>query len=98
MRRISFETHGVADASYTDDAFDDPSVLEKEFSADNLTHLVRLVDEIEASTDLELQLNYPELLNGASSLSMRDCITLHRKWAREAANILFNRPVPMMVR
>jgi hypothetical protein len=98
MRRISFEIHGVTDALYRYDAFDDPDVLMRTFAADNLTHLVRVVDDISGSSDLELQVSYPELLNGASVLSVADCISLHRRWADEAASILFTRPVPQSVR
>jgi len=98
MRRISFELHGVADSTYTNDAFNDPGVLDDTFAIDNLTHLVRLVAEIETASDLELQLNYPELLNGSSVMSVVDCIAMHRRWSAEAAEVLFANPVPQMVR
>jgi 7-cyano-7-deazaguanine synthase in queuosine biosynthesis len=98
MRRISFVIHGAADALYKYDAFDDPDVLLRNFAADNLTHLVRLVDDIRGSNDLELQVSYPELLNGASVLSVSNCIALYRQWADEAASVLFARPVPQSVR
>jgi 7-cyano-7-deazaguanine synthase in queuosine biosynthesis len=98
MRRISFETHGVPDADYKEDAFDDPDAIQTAFAVDNLTHLVRLVDGIRSSSDLEMQLNYPELLNGASAMSIGGCIDLYRRWADEAAAILFTRAVPLTVR
>lgn len=98
MRRISFETHGVPDASYANDIFEDRLVLEKAFALDNLTHLVRIIETIRASSDLELQLEYPELLNGAGVLTMDECIALHRRWADEAATVLLGHTNPQMLR
>jgi 7-cyano-7-deazaguanine synthase in queuosine biosynthesis len=94
MRRISFELHGVADVAYEADAFDDADVLQNEFACDNLTHLVRVVRDLGALPDLDLQLNYPELLNGGTRLSPSQTIDLHRRWAREADAILATHPVP----
>lgn len=88
MRRISFETHGVQDAVYESDALNDHSVLENEVACDNLTHLVRIIGDLGSRSDLDLQLEYPELLNGGSQLSLADTIDLHRRWANEAAAIL----------
>ena len=56
MRRISFELHSVPDVRYENDAFDDPAVLQSEFACDNLTHLVRIVQDLETRMDLDLQL------------------------------------------
>jgi len=98
MRRISFLLAGVDDAVYTTDIFSDPAALERDSAADNLVHLVRLIQEIEAGSDLELQLSYPELLNGGSALSVDDTLDLYRRWAGQAASILFQHPIPNSVR
>lgn len=94
MRRISFELHEVPDVEYDADAFDDKDVLLDEFACDNLTHLVRVVHDLDGLSDLDLQLNYPELLNGGSRLGLTDTIDLHRRWAREASAIIGSHPVP----
>ena len=62
-----------------------------------LTHLVRVIRDLDTLSDLELQLNYPELLNGGTLLNLQDTIDLHRRWAREASNVLFQYPVPKMM-
>ena len=95
MRRISFEFHGVADVTYEADVFDNGDVLQNESASDNLTHLVRVVRDLDTLPDLELQLQYPELLNGGTRLSLTHTIDLHRRWAREASAILAGHPVPV---
>ncbi len=94
MRRISFETHSVADAAYTTDAFTDPSVLEHDFGCDNLVHMVRLVTDLASMSDVEVQVEYPEVLNGGRSLALPDVLDLHRRWAAQANNVLMSYPVP----
>lgn len=94
MRRISFERHSVPDVVYADDAFEDLTVLDREFSCDNLTHLVRLVDDLTSFSDLQLQLGYPEILNGGNQISLTDTIALHRRWAVEAGDVLYAHSVP----
>lgn len=94
MRRISFELHGMPDVAYDEDAFNDVGVLHNEFACDNVTHLVRIVRDLEAKSDLNLQLEYPELLNGGSRLTLAETLDLHRRWAREASQVLGNHPVP----
>jgi hypothetical protein len=94
MRRISFELHGLPDVGYDADAFNDDTVLEAEFACDNLTHLVRIVRDLDMLSDLDLQLSYPELLNGGAQLDVRATIELHRRWAQQAITVLGNHPVP----
>lgn len=97
MRRISFELHGVADVTYELDAFEDPDTLQIEFACDNLTHLVRVIQDLTTQSDLDLQLSYPELLGGGRQLSLGDTIDLHRRWAREASAVLQSHSVPVSV-
>ena len=94
MRRVSFETHGVTDAPYTTDAFTDPLVLERDFACDNLVHMLRLVTDLVAMSDVEIQLQYPEVLNGGRSLHLAAVLDLHRRWAHQANNVLMSYPVP----
>lgn len=98
MRRISFRIHDSPDVSYVGDAFGDASILDNDFACDNLTHLIRLVEDLQDPSDLAVQLNYPELLNGGIELSVSQAIDLYRRWAAEAGSILFDAPVPGMLR
>lgn len=98
MRRISLERHGVEDVEYHKDAFNDPEILEDAFAADNLSHLVRLVDGIAGSNDLQLQLEFPELLNGGRTMDLAAAIDLHRRWADQASASLYAAPVPTGIR
>lgn len=97
MRRISFELHGVPDVTYELDAFEDPETLQIEFACDNLTHLVRVIQDLSTQSDLDLQLSYPELLGGGRELSLVDTIDLHRRWAREASAVLGRYSVPASI-
>ncbi len=97
IRRISFETHGVTDAAYTADVFEDASVLNNPAAMDNLTHLVRHVDELTRLTELDLQITFPELLNGGLSLPLADAIDLHRRWGRQAEAVLASHSVPRSI-
>lgn len=97
IRRISFEAHAVADAKYTADVFEDASVLANQAAIDNLTHLVRHVDELTRLTDLDLQISFPELLNGSTALPLAEAIDLHRRWGRQAEAVLSSHSVPRSI-
>ncbi|MBI4935940.1 MAG: 7-cyano-7-deazaguanine synthase [Actinobacteria bacterium] len=88
IRRISFEWCGTSDCVYDRDTFGDPAVLDSESASDNLTHLIRLVEDLASKSDLDLQLDYPELLNGGRSLPLGQNIALHRRWADQALGVL----------
>lgn len=92
IRRISFEWNAGSDCDYERDIFNDPSVLESEFASDNLTHLIRVLDDLANLSNLDLQLEYPELLNGGATLSLADCIDLHRRWATQALGVVAHYP------
>lgn len=97
MRRISFEIHGAADAAYTDDIFEDESVLDNDFACDNLTHMLRLIQDVDRDSDTALQVRYPELLNGGRDLDLTTTLEMHRRWAQEANGLLLQKPVPRML-
>lgn len=88
IRRISFEWNAATDCDYERDILGDPSVLDSEFASDNLTHLIRVLDDLTNLTPLDLQLDYPELLNGGTALSLSDSIDLHRRWATQALDTI----------
>ena len=94
IRRISFEWNSLDDAERAADPFSDWTALEADFARDNLTHFVQFIDGIASRSDLELQLDYPEILSGASQLSPSATIDLHRRWAAQAQDVLFRYPVP----
>lgn len=98
LRRISCELHGVADVDYDADVFDDPSAIDDPRGRDNLTHLISLVEDLSELSDLELELEYPELLSAEPALTLAEALDLHRRWADEAATVLFARPVPSSLR
>jgi len=98
LRRVSCERHGVGDVPYDADIFDDPSSLDDTRARDNLTHFVSLIEDLSELSDVELEYEYPELLAAAPALTLGDALDLHRRWAAEAASVLFAHPVPASLR
>ncbi|WP_238963564.1 7-cyano-7-deazaguanine synthase [Mycobacterium paraintracellulare] len=94
MRRISNEYNNVADISYDADIFDDPEALTETRARDNLTHFISLVQDLQELSDVELQYEYPELLASAPAMTLDETIQLHRRWADQAASVLYAHPVP----
>jgi 7-cyano-7-deazaguanine synthase in queuosine biosynthesis len=97
-RRIACETHAVADVAYDADLFEDTSHLRDNRALDNLAHLVAFVQELQEMSDFELEYEYPELLNGGPAVTLREAIDLHRRWADQAAAVLFAHSVPKSIR
>ena len=98
MRRISCETHGVADVPYDLDIFEDAAVLDDDRARDNLTHFVALIDDLSSLSDVELEYEYPELLSGAPAMTLAASISLHRRWASQAEAVLRSHSVPVSLR
>lgn len=98
MRRISCETHGIADVPYDVDIFEDTAVLRDNRARDNLTHFVALIDDLSSLTDVELEYEYPELLSGAPAMTLAENISLHRRWASQATAVLDAHGVPAGLR
>jgi hypothetical protein len=95
IRRISCETHGVSDVAYDYDIFGDPNVTTaRPFARDNLVQLISATAEIANASDQDLELDYPELLNGGSGITSGEARGVHRRWARQALNYLRQKPVP----
>jgi Queuosine biosynthesis protein QueC len=97
VRRISFATHGVVDAAYTLDIFGDPTALGAPGARDNLAHLIRHVDQLAGASEIDMQIAFPELLNGSSALPLEQAIDLQRRWASQATNVLLQNPVPRSI-
>jgi 7-cyano-7-deazaguanine synthase in queuosine biosynthesis len=98
MRRISNEHNNIADISYDADIFDDPSALSESKARDNLVHFISLVDDLHTLSDVELEYDYPELLRSSPAMSLSEAIELHRRWAEQAAGVLYAHPVPAGLR
>lgn len=98
LRRISCETHSVDDVDYAADVFDDANAIEDPRARDNLAHLIAFVDELSELSDLELELEYPELLSGEPAIDLGEAIALHRRWADQAGAVLFAHSVPVSLR
>jgi len=95
MRRISCETHGIADVPYDLDIFEDADALADDRARDNLIHFLALVDDLSSLTDVELEYEYPELLSGAPAMTLAETIALHRRWASQADSVLQSHSVPV---
>jgi hypothetical protein len=98
LRRISCEHHGLPDVAYAADVFDDPAAIDEPRARDNLTHLISLVQDLSELSDLELEIEYPELLSAEPALTLAEALHLHRRWADQAAAVLFAHPVPSSLR
>jgi hypothetical protein len=83
---------------YLADVFDDATVLDDSKARDNLTHFVSLVEDLGELNELEMEYEYPELLSGAPAMTLGEAIDLHRRWAGQAAAVLFSHPVPAGLR
>lgn len=94
LRRISCELHRSSDVAYDVDVFDDAASLDDPRARDTLTHLISLVEDLTELTDVELELEYPELLSAAPALTLGQAVDLHRRWAAQASAVLFAHPVP----
>lgn len=95
MRRISLLTHGVEDAIYQRDLFDDEDDFGSgEQSRDNLSQLCQFVGELTELDDSELFIEYPELLDGAPALNPGESLALYRRWGEQAKTELCRHSVP----
>jgi hypothetical protein len=70
LRRISCETHGVADVAYKADVFEDVAAINDPRARDNLTHLVAFVEDLRELNDVELEYEYPDLMSGEPAMSL----------------------------
>jgi 7-cyano-7-deazaguanine synthase in queuosine biosynthesis len=98
LRRVSCERHAVPDVAYDHDVFDDPAALNDDRARDNLTHFISLIEDLKELDDVAMEIEYPELINGAPALTLSQTIDLHRRWADEASSVLFAHPVPVSLR
>lgn len=94
MRRISCAVNGAPDAVYEHDVFADANVvIGRPFAQDNLAHFVECAVYLTQASDLDVELDYPELLSGGSQITQREALEIHRRWSSEALGYLRGQPV-----
>lgn len=62
------------------------------------SRIISLIEGLAELSDVQLEYEYPELLAAAPALTLAEAIDLHRRWATEAAAVLFAHPVPAGLR
>lgn len=94
MRKISCETHGVDDAPYKDLVLDDPLVSDTNARAqDNLIHLCGFVRDFIDRDEFDLEIEYPEVFSGGRQLTPKAALDLHKRWAKQAEEVLRAHPI-----
>jgi 7-cyano-7-deazaguanine synthase in queuosine biosynthesis len=94
IRRIACELHNVADTTYEHDVFGNSGVIaSRPFARDNLVQFIEASVSIASATDEELELRFPELLNGGREITPIQARSLHRRWAEQALSYLSAQPV-----
>jgi hypothetical protein len=94
MRRLACLAHGIADVTYELDVLGDLAALDKDDAKDTLVHFIQLADEFDNGSDFDLEVDHPELINGASGLGTTATLALYRRWAQEVLNTFVAHPVP----
>ena len=94
MRRLACLAHGVDDVDYELDVLGDLTALDKDDAKDTLVHFIQLADEFNTSTDFDLEMDHPELINGASGLGLTGTLALYQRWAKEVLTTFAAHPVP----
>jgi 7-cyano-7-deazaguanine synthase in queuosine biosynthesis len=93
-RRISFEIANVSEAPHAADPFSNAGDAERPFARDNLVHLAMVVQEIQRLSDLELEMQHPEILDGGTQIEPVQIRGMYRRWAQQAIGVLSRYPVP----
>ncbi len=91
IRRISFETHGTMDAVYDTNPLDgdrasDPVVH------DNLVQLLMLARDLVEMPPALVELEYTELLNTGSTMTLAQSLDMHTRWGQQALAVAQNHP------
>jgi hypothetical protein len=94
LRRLACLAHGIADVTYELDVLGDPAALDKDDAKDTLVHLIQLADEFDNGSEFDLEVDHPELINGASGLGITATLALYRRWAQEVLTMFAVHPVP----
>jgi queuosine biosynthesis protein QueC len=95
IRRIATGTHNVPDVAYDHDVFNDGNVMVTHPAArDNLVQLIDTVSGIATATDEDLELDFPELLNGGRQITPLQARDVHRRWAQQALAYLVRQQIP----
>ena len=94
MRRLACLAHGIDDVDYELDVLGDLTALDKNDAKDALVHFIQLADEFNTSTEFDLEMDHPELINGASGLGLTGTLVLYQRWAQEVLTTFAAHPVP----
>ncbi|MGO9762689.1 MAG: 7-cyano-7-deazaguanine synthase [Solirubrobacteraceae bacterium] len=94
MRRISCLVHNVEDVTYELDVLNDAPTMDKADAKDTLTHFIEVAQDFRELDDFDLELTYPDLINGASAMSIAETIAMYRRWADQVLDTLVGYPVP----
>jgi hypothetical protein len=94
MRRLACLAHGIADVPYELDVLGDLAALDNDDAKDTVVHFIQLADEFDSGSDFDLEVDHPELINGASGLGITATLALYRRWAQEVLATFAAHPVP----
>jgi hypothetical protein len=94
MRRVACLQHGIDDVDYDLDVFADEAALDKPDAKDTLVHFVETAEEFRDGDDFNLELDSPDLINGASGIGVAETLALYRRWADEVLTTFASYPVP----
>lgn len=94
IRRISFDLEGLSEAPHAANPFDNHGDVQRPFARDNMVHLCTVVEAIDGLSDLEFELDHPEILDGGNMIDPPAARDLYRRWAAQALQVLRAHPVP----
>ena len=94
LRRVACLSHDIPDVAYDLDVLDDHAALDKPDAKDTLLHFIEMAQEFRDADDFDLELDHPDLINGASGLGVSETIALYRRWAGEVLTTFSAHPVP----
>jgi 7-cyano-7-deazaguanine synthase in queuosine biosynthesis len=94
MRRLACLKHGIKDVNYDLDVLSDAAALDKPDAKDTLVHFIQLADEFDSKSDFDLEIDHPDLINGASGLGVSATLALYRRWGQEVLATFATHPVP----
>lgn len=94
MRRVACLQHQVDDVRYDLDVLGDDASLDRLDAKDTLVHFIEMADEFRQGDDFDLELDHPDLINGASGIGVAGTLALYRRWADEVLTTFAAYPVP----
>src|SRR6266511_1713687 len=94
VRQISCEYAGAPDVIYREHPLDHipPDARWRDPATDNVVHLCTHVAALAEADDIDLELDFTELLNCGDQLTREQSFDMHRRWARQCLAILRTHP------